>query len=68
MKMPPTTMRRCSETTRASGASFLYTRSSQFANALASNGYATDPSYAVKLNAIIRAHKLDQYDAPRTEP
>jgi flagellum-specific peptidoglycan hydrolase FlgJ len=48
--------------------SFLYTRSSQFANALAHNGYATDPSYAVKLNAIIRAHKLDQYDARRTEP
>jgi flagellar protein FlgJ len=48
--------------------SFLYTRSSQFANALASNGYATDPSYAVKLNAIIRVHKLDQYDARRTEP
>ncbi|MFM0250671.1 glycoside hydrolase family 73 protein [Paraburkholderia sediminicola] len=48
--------------------SFLYTRSSQFANALAHNGYATDPLYAVKLNAIIRAHKLDQYDARRTEP
>lgn len=47
---------------------FLYTRSSQFANALARNGYATDTFYAVKLNAIIRVHKLDQYDARRTEP
>lgn len=47
---------------------FLYTRSSQFANAPARNGYATDPSYSVKLNAIIRAHNLDQYDAGRAEP
>lgn len=47
---------------------FLYTRSSQFANALARSGYATDPSYSVKLNAIIRAHKLDQYDARGIEP
>jgi peptidoglycan hydrolase FlgJ len=41
---------------------FLNTSSSQFAVALARNGYATDPIYAHKLNAIIRAHKLDQYD------
>jgi hypothetical protein len=42
---------------------FLHTSSAQFAVALARNGYATDPSYAHKLNSIIRAHKLDQYDA-----
>lgn len=41
---------------------FLHTDSSQFAVALARNGYATDPIYSHKLNAIIRAHKLDQYD------
>ena len=42
---------------------FLHTSSSQFAVSLARNGYATDPIYAHKLNSIIRAHKLDQYDA-----
>ncbi|WP_293041950.1 glucosaminidase domain-containing protein [Paraburkholderia sp.] len=42
---------------------FLHTSSSQFAVALARNGYATDPIYAHKLNSIIRAHKLDKYDA-----
>jgi flagellum-specific peptidoglycan hydrolase FlgJ len=42
---------------------FLYTSSSRFAVQLANNGYATDPAYSAKLNAIIRAHRLDQYDA-----
>lgn len=41
---------------------FLYTSSLQFAAALARNGYATDPAYATKINAIIRAHKLDRFD------
>jgi flagellum-specific peptidoglycan hydrolase FlgJ len=41
---------------------FLNTSSSQFKVALARNGYATDPIYSHKLNATIRAHKLDQYD------
>lgn len=41
---------------------FLYTSSTRFAIMLANNGYATDPSYAAKLNSIIRHHKLDQYD------
>ncbi|MFM0283176.1 glucosaminidase domain-containing protein [Paraburkholderia sediminicola] len=44
---------------------FLYTGSSQFAVQLAKNGYATDLSYSAKLNAIIRAHKLDQYDTQK---
>ena len=42
---------------------FLYTSSAQFAVHLANSGYATDPCYSAKLNAIIRAHRLDQYDA-----
>ena len=46
---------------------FVHTSSSQFAVALARNGYATDPSYSAKLNAIIRAHKLDQYDNRRAD-
>jgi len=46
---------------------FLYANSSQFAVALARNGYATDPGYSAKLNAIIRAHKLDQYDTRRAD-
>ncbi|OYD60286.1 UNVERIFIED_ORG: flagellum-specific peptidoglycan hydrolase FlgJ [Burkholderia sp. CF145] len=46
---------------------FLYTCSSQFAVAIARNGYATDPAYQAKLNAIIRAHNLDQYDNRRAE-
>ncbi|MEX3955155.1 glycoside hydrolase family 73 protein [Trinickia sp. EG282A] len=46
---------------------FLHTASSQFAVALARNGYATDPSYSAKLNAIIRAHKLDQYDTKQAK-
>lgn len=46
---------------------FLYTSSSQFAVQLAKNGYATDPSYSAKLNAIIRAHKLDQYDTRKAD-
>ncbi len=29
---------------------------------LAQGGYGTDPKYAAKLLAIIRAHNLDQYD------
>jgi peptidoglycan hydrolase FlgJ len=36
---------------------------SKCAVALQHNGYATDKYYAAKLNAIIRAHKLDQLDA-----
>lgn len=36
---------------------------SKCAVALQHNGYATDKHYAAKLNAIIRAHKLDQLDA-----
>jgi flagellum-specific peptidoglycan hydrolase FlgJ len=46
---------------------FLYTSSSRFAVALAQSGYATDPSYSAKLNAIIRAHRLDQYDNRRAD-
>jgi hypothetical protein len=45
----------------------LYTNSSRFAIALAQSGYATDPSYSAKLNAIIRAHKFDQYDDRRAD-
>ena len=48
-------------------ACFLYTSSSRFAITLAQSGYATDPSYSAKLNAIIRAHKLDQYDNRRAD-
>ncbi|QBQ98948.1 hypothetical protein [Paraburkholderia pallida] len=32
---------------------------------LAQSGYATDPAYSAKLNAIIRTHKLEQYDNGR---
>ncbi|MFX1736894.1 hypothetical protein PXJ20_11945 [Paraburkholderia sp. A1RI_3L] len=46
---------------------FLYTSSAKFAVALAQNGYATDPAYFAKLNAIIRSHKLDQYDNQRAD-
>lgn len=46
---------------------FLYTSSAKFAVALARNGYATDPAYSAKLNAIIRSHKLDQYDNQRAD-
>jgi peptidoglycan hydrolase FlgJ len=42
---------------------FLYSRSVQFATALGQSGYATDPTYAVKLISIIRAYHLDQYDS-----
>ena len=34
-----------------------------FARQIALAGYATDPRYADKLAAVIRANKLDQYDA-----
>ncbi|MFL9882038.1 glucosaminidase domain-containing protein [Paraburkholderia agricolaris] len=40
---------------------------SKCAVALQHNGYATDKHYAAKLNAIIRAHKLDQYDAKASQ-
>nr|WP_257031993.1 glucosaminidase domain-containing protein [Paraburkholderia bryophila] len=40
---------------------------SKCAVALQHNGYATDKHYAAKLNVIIRAHKLDQYDAKATQ-
>ncbi|HEX7912140.1 MAG TPA: glucosaminidase domain-containing protein [Paraburkholderia sp.] len=46
---------------------FLYASSSRFAIQLANNGYATDPGYSAKLNAIIRAHKLDQYDSRKAD-
>lgn len=46
---------------------FLYTSSSQFAVAVARNGYATDQAYRAKLNAIIHAHDLDQYDNRRAD-
>nr|WP_245643766.1 hypothetical protein [Paraburkholderia oxyphila] len=44
---------------------FLYTNSAKFAVALARSGYATDPAYSARLNAIIRTHKLEQYDNGR---
>ena len=33
-----------------------------FAQMVQSCGYATDPTYCVKVGAIIRQHKLDQFD------
>lgn len=35
----------------------------EFAEAIAKAGYATDPAYSALLIAIIKQHKLDQYDA-----
>jgi peptidoglycan hydrolase FlgJ len=40
---------------------------SKCAVALQHNGYATDKHYAAKLNAIIRTHNLDQYDAGQSQ-
>jgi flagellum-specific peptidoglycan hydrolase FlgJ len=36
---------------------------SEFTQAVAAAGYATDPEYANKILTVIRAHKLEQYDA-----
>lgn len=38
--------------------------SEQFALAIASAGYATDPQYGAKLVAVIRTNKLAAYDQP----
>lgn len=40
---------------------------SKCAVALQHGGYATDLHYSAKLNAIIRAHNLDQYDAGQSQ-
>jgi flagellum-specific peptidoglycan hydrolase FlgJ len=39
-----------------------------FARAVAAAGYATDPAYADKLIAIMRAHSLAQWDVPPAAP
>ena len=43
---------------------FEHTDSENFAHAVAAAGYATDPTYADKLVAIIRQHNLARLDAP----
>ena len=41
---------------------FAYTDGPDFAKAIATAGYATDPYYANKLIEIINAHQLTQFD------
>jgi flagellar rod assembly protein/muramidase FlgJ len=48
-------------------AAFAHTDdSAEFARAVAAAGYATDPAYADKVIATMRAHNLAQYDRPVT--
>ena len=44
---------------------FSYRDGEGFARAVAAAGYATDPEYANKLCAIIRAHALGVFDQPQ---
>lgn len=41
---------------------FAYTSGTTFAMAIAAAGYATDPNYATKIIAIIKAHNLSKLD------
>lgn len=43
-------------------AAFDFSDGIRFAGAIAAAGYATDPDYARKLTATIRARKLDRFD------